>query len=615
MVASDETVSSDPGATPLSEASPTGQSDEPVAVVPAYRIALVIIALMWALATIPGLIFPMTMIHFMTMQFSPALAAVALSIWWFASLRVPLKHRVIGWLVTVSMLIATIMAADTSMSIPLFVRGLPVALSVLIIGMWLTKSVRWPRPGLVSLSILACGLLAAQFVRADRMNAEFGFNLVPRWQPTAEELFLAASENEAEPSIDVQAIRFPDESSYQNWTDFRGPNRDGVISGVGLSTDWKSAAPQELWRRPVGPGWSSFCVVGPLAFTQEQRGDQEAVVAYSVEDGSVVWVHEYPGRFEASMGGIGPRATPTYRDERLYVTGGSGRVFCLNAVDGDFVWEYDLMAELEVRLPDWGFSSSPLVLEDKLIVFAGGDAGKGTVALAREDGQFIWSAGDGTHGYSSPQRSTLHGQPQVLVASDRGIRSFRSQDGELLWQHDWEIGPMPRVTQPIVVDDTVYLTTGYGNGTQRIDVAYDDGVWSTTEQWTAPLKPYFNDAVYHDGFIYGFDGPIFMCLDADDGTKAWKRGRYGHGQVLLLADQELLLVITEEGELVLLEANPKKHVEIAEMESIEGVTWNHPVIAGGRLFVRNSEEMVCYSISSASTELEADSSSGVVEQD
>ena len=546
--------------------SPSNDSDEPAAqssnISAHSKIWLlppiIIVVAMWALLILPGKIWPLTAIHFMTMQAAPVFGALGLLIWWFLSRRLPVKSRILGAVLAFGTFAVAVFAAHSSMSMLMFIYGLPVAISLLVTGFLIFKSYGWPKQGWIGYVLLALFSLSSLFFRVGEIDAAFAFSLVPRNTPTAEETFLAelgeTSPNTETPELDSSLPAFDDPNV---WPDFRGINRDNVVSGVSLSTDWSSNPPKELWRRAVGPGWSSFCVVGPMVITQEQRGDDEAVVAYSVDDGSVVWTHQYPGRFEASMGGIGPRATPTYRDQRLYVTGAKGVVFCLDASSGNRIWEYDLVEQLGANVPAWGFSSSPLVYDDKVVVCASGAIDKGIACLSREDGSLLWSRGDGTHTYSSPQLSTLHGVQQIVVTDDIGVSGYESDSGQLLWEHDWVVTPMARVTQPLVVGNTVYLGTGYGNGTRRIDVSFKEGVWAAEKSWTAKLKPYFNDAVYHDGHIYGFDGPIMMCINAESGRKEWKRGRFGHGQVLLLKDQELLLVISEKGELILVRATPE----------------------------------------------------------
>ena len=560
--------------------------------------AVVIVLATWAIAVIPGLIRPLTFMHFVSMQGAPALGALALLVWWLASRALPMRQRLIGAGVVIVTYIAGVFAGHSSMHVVMYVYGLPIVLSLLVAGMLVAKKLKWPKQGWVAYLAIAVFLAASLFVRVGEMDAAFAFTLVPRSQPTAEEQFLRDAESQPTrvATDSTSDLSLPVGGEELVWAEFRGPHRDSAVAGVNLSTDWKTRPPKEIWRRKVGPGWSSFCIAGPLLITQEQRGQNEAVVAYMASDGSPVWNYQYPGRFEAAMGGVGPRATPTYRDQRLYVMGANGQVFCLDATNGKRVWEYDLVKQLKAPVPDWGFASSPLVLDETVVVFSGAGVNKGTIALTKDEGNLIWSGGDGTKGYSSPQLSVLHDVPQILVSSNRGVRSFNHKTGKLLWQHDWDIGVMARVTQPIVNHNVVYLGTGYGNGTQRFDVHFADGKWTTDEKWTVSMKPYFNDAVFHQGYIYGFDGPIFMCIDADDGSKAWKRGRYGHGQVLLLRDQDLMLVITEKGELVLLKTNPDKLEELAKLQAVEGVTWNHPVIANGKLFVRNAKEMVCYDL-------------------
>lgn len=563
--------------------------------------AVLIIVLLWAGITIPGMLRPLTFIHFVSMQGGPPLGFLAIAFWWMLSRSIPLKQRLLGIVLIIASFAGGLFLAHSSLNILMLVYGLPAALTLLVLGLLVGRSRGWSLQGWIGYAGFLIIPIIAQFVRVSEMDAAFAFSLVPRSTPTAEELFLAEIAKEPDVSKKMPSeTTLPTDPSEVAWSEFRGPQRDGTIRGVDFPTDWDANPLKEEWRKPVGPGWASFTAVGPLLFTQEQRGEQEAVVAYSAEDASTAWTFETEGRFEASMGGIGPRATPTYRDGKLYVTGGNGLVFCLDAKSGELVWEYDLIKQLKVPLPTWGFSSSPLVYNDLIIVFAGGGegedgTGKGTVALARETGKLVWSTGDGSHGYSSPHLATLHGKEQILVSSNRGIRSFEPSDGSMIWKHDWEIGQMARVTQPIVVDNTVYMGTGYGNGTMRFDVDLTDGFWTTEEAWVAPMKPYFNDAVFLDGYLFGFDGKIFMCIDAETGEKAWKKGRYGHGQVLLIEDQKLLLITTERGELVLVKATPDSHDEIARVKSVTGITWNHPVIANGRLYVRNAQEMVSYS--------------------
>ena len=560
--------------------------------------AVLITITMWIVMLVPEWFIPLTKLYFVLMHLGPLIGVIGLSLWWIATRVLPLKKHLLG-VALMGVLLAVAMAfMHPSMTIIMLFRGAPIAMSVMVAGWVLSRSLRMPRQGWIGVAGFVVVMFGALLVRSENMDADFAFDMVPRWKPTAEDHLLASLDDHS-PLEKRTDIVLPQEVSLTDWAEFRGPRRDGILTAMTFATNWETSPPPEIWRRPVGPGWSSFCVVGPLFFTQEQRGEMELVSAYTVADASPVWVQETKSRFEASMGGLGPRATPTYRDRHLYVTGGSGLIQCLDAATGVSIWQFDLIEALEVRMPDWGFSSSPLVLDDIVVVFAGGGDQHAMVALDRKEGTLVWSIGNGSHGYSSPQLATLQGVTQILITSNRGVQSVIPETGELLWRHEWDMDVAARVTQPTVVGNTVYLGTGYGGGTMRIDIHRQGDQWTTEEGWIAPMKPYFNDCVYQEGYLYGFDGPIFMCLDAESGKKAWKRGRYGHGQVLLIQDIKTLLITTEKkGDLILVEANPEKLVEVARIKSVEGITWNHPVIAQGKLFVRNGQEMVCYDLAS-----------------
>ena len=370
-------------------------------------------------------------------------------------------------------------------------------------------------------------------------------------------------------------------------------------AGVIFPTDWKASPPRELWRREVGPGWGSFTVVGDTLFTQEQRGEQEVVTAYHAKTGDLVWMNEVDSRFDEAVGGPGPRATPTYHEGKLYVQGAGGKIQSIDASTGSSIWVRDLTVDTPAKAPVWGFSASPLVVGDLVITYAGAGDGKSVVAYRREDGEIAWMAGNGTHSYSSPQLSTFDGVPQILMLSNFGLLALSPEDGNQLWQHEWDLGEEAnRVLQPLVLDNDVLIGTFLGMGTRRITVTHESDVWDTTEQWTSRhMKPYFNDFVEHDGYLYGFDNEIFACINLKDGKKEWKRGRYGHGQVLLVKDMNALLILGEQGELVLLGANPEKHTTLGSIQALDGKTWNHPVIAGNLLFVRNGAEAACYELS------------------
>jgi outer membrane protein assembly factor BamB len=358
----------------------------------------------------------------------------------------------------------------------------------------------------------------------------------------------------------------------------------------------KAHPPRQLWRQPVGPGWSSPIVVDNRVFTQEQRGGSEIIVSRDVATGNIVWVHSDTARFEESISGAGPRATPQFADGRIYSMGATGILNCLDAVNGNVIWSRNLVSDTGSKPFMWGFASSPLVSQGIVIVYVGG--AKGLLGYRQETGEQAWSVNTGAQCYTSAQPAQIGGKEQVLFFSDAGLVSVEPASGRVLWNHDVVAPNAPRSVQPQVISDSQVLVSSETDlGTALVDVKQVNDVWHAERGWrTRALKPSFNDFVVHDGYAYGFDGQIFCCTDLKTGKRAWREGEYGHGQVLRLADQGVLLVTSEEGEIVLLRASPQGNQELSRFQALSGKTWNHPAIARGRLFVRNGQEMACFEL-------------------
>jgi outer membrane protein assembly factor BamB len=384
-----------------------------------------------------------------------------------------------------------------------------------------------------------------------------------------------------------------------DWPGFRGPERDGIVRGVRIETDWSASPPVELWRRPIGPGWSSFAVAGDRIFTQEQRGDDEIVSAYDLGTGEPVWRHRDLARFWESNGGPGPRGTPTLSNGRVYTMGGTGILNVLDARDGAVVWSRNATSDTGRRVPDWGIASSPVVVGDVVIAATAGSL----AAYEADSGKPRWIGPKEGYGYSSPHLSTIDGVSQIVLVNGPGAIGVEPSDGTVLWNHVWG---GDSIVQPAVLGSgDLLIGSGSGlaaqTGMLRVTVAREPAGWSVKERWTSNgLKPYFNDFVVHKGHAFGFDGSILACIDLEDGKRKWKGGRYGHGQLVLLEDQDMLLVLSEEGELALVSATADKFTELARFPAIEGKTWNHPVLVGDVLLVRNGEEMAAFRLSLAS---------------
>ncbi|MCA1562297.1 MAG: PQQ-like beta-propeller repeat protein [Acidobacteria bacterium] len=541
-------------------------------------------------------------------------------VWWLFFSRAPWSERLGAVALMIVAVIATRFIVHASIRGGMMGMMLPMYLAIpgmgLALVVWAFAS-RNLAPGprraaLVATTLLACG--AFTLLRTEGVTGEGISQLTWRWVPTAEERLLATAEQipartaelpaasssaPAAPNTLEERLASPPPSTPAaakmnvRWPGFRGPGRDSILRGVRIETDWAKSPPVALWRQPIGPGWSSFAVAGDFLYTQEQRGDDEVVACYRVSTGKPVWLHKDAARFYESNGGAGPRATPTLSDGRVYTLGATGILNALDAGNGAVVWKRDAVADTGVTVPGWGISGSPLVVGDLVVVAASG----ALVAYDRTTGDKRWFVKSEGGSYSSPHIATIGGTAQILLIGGAGVTSVAPADGTVLWKHAWPGAP---IVQPAVMaDGDILITTGDamgGQGTRRLAVAHGSGGWKVEERWTSNgLKPYFNDYVVHKGHAFGFDGSILACIDLADGKRKWKGGRYGHGQLVLLPDQDLLLVLSEEGELALVKATPDQFTEVAaRVPAIEGKTWNHPALVGDVLLVRNGEEMAAF---------------------
>jgi outer membrane protein assembly factor BamB len=380
------------------------------------------------------------------------------------------------------------------------------------------------------------------------------------------------------------------------WTDFRGPARDGHYREQPIRTDWPPSGPPPLWKQPVGGGYASFVIAGGQAFTIEQRGPEEIAAAYDVRTGRELWTAAWAGVFRESMGGDGPRATPTWHAGKVYALGGSGELRCLDAATGAVVWRTNILTDAGASNLQWGMAAAPLIVDNTVVVLPGGGNGNSVVAYDRTTGGRAWSALDDAQSYSSPMLVTLGGVRQILVFSASRLMGLTPERGEVLWEFPWTTQYGVNASQPLLLgNDRVFVSTGYGNGAAAIELTQSGGRFSVRELWrTNRMKNQFTSSLLHEGFIYGLDESILACIDAATGELKWKGGRYGYGQVML-ADGHLI-VLTESGELALVRATPERHVELARFPVLEGKTWNHPAMSGGYLLVRNINEMAAFDL-------------------
>ncbi len=466
--------------------------------------------------------------------------------------------------------------------------------------------------GLTQLALAAVAVAAVAVIAVAAASVrlvEFSGNMVPtfefRWQESRDARLAAhrrgLGNGAPQTAMTVDLTRVSAEDSPQ----YRGPARDGVVVGPALALDWSRQPPKAVWRQPVGGGFAAFVVVGDTAITIEQRREQnvdlEAVVAYDTRTGRERWVHEYPALFSESLGGNGPRATPTVADGRVYAFGATGILSCLDGASGKSLWTVDVHQLNQSQNVQWGMCSSPLVYDGLVVVVPGSqkgsEASRLVLAFRAENGERLWGQGRAQAAYSSPALATLRGQRQIIVFDAVGLAGFDDAGGGELWRHPTTAPYDNAAAQPLVLaGDRVFFSNESGCGLLRIAQGAD-GKWSATPLWeNRNLKCAYANPVVVGNHVYGLDQGILACLDLKTGRRVWKSGkaRYGHGQLLLSG--ELLLVLTEGGELALVEATPEAFHERGKVPALEGKTWNNPALVRGRAYIRNHLEMACYEL-------------------
>ncbi|MBI3048708.1 MAG: PQQ-like beta-propeller repeat protein [Acidobacteria bacterium] len=410
-----------------------------------------------------------------------------------------------------------------------------------------------------------------------------------------------AAPPEAAPTKAAPAVAAP------YWTDFRGPFRDGHYRQRAIRTKWPAGGLTPLWKQPIGGGYASFVIARGRAFTIEQRGPQEVVAAYEVTTGRELWTTSWNALFRESLGGDGPRATPTWSDGVVYALGATGELRALDEATGRMLWRTNILEENGATNLDWGMAASPLIVDQTVVVLPGGPDGRSVVAYDRRTGARVWSSLSDKQAYASPMLVTLGGVRQLVVFAATRLVGLSPDRGDLLWEFPWRTAFDINAGQPLVLgENRVFLSSGYGTGAAVIELiaagaAGPDGPapravpFSVREIWrNNRMKNQFTSSVLHEGLIYGLDESILACVDAATGELRWKGGRYGYGQVLLASGH--LVVLTEDGDLALVRATPERHEEIVRFPAISGKTWNHPAMADGVLLIRNLAEMAAYDL-------------------
>jgi outer membrane protein assembly factor BamB len=521
------------------------------------------------------------------------LIGLVIIVWWAFFSRAPWLERLGAIFLMIISLIATSYLIDVSiatsmMGMMFYLYSIPVLCLAFVIWAVATKhlSDKVRRVTMALTILLSIGIW--MLLRTNGMTGDGHQDFAWRWTKTAEERLLSKAGDDSSKHISVNV---PTNTTIE-WPGFRGANRDGIIHGIKIKTNWSVTPPAVMWRKPIGPGCSSFAVHGNIFYTQEQRGDEEMVSCYNLTTGQPLWKHSDKIRFYEAHAGPGPRSTPTLVGNRVYTLGATGILNVLDAGSGTLIWSRNAAADAKVKVLQWGFTGSPLVIGDKVIVALSGKL----AAYDTASGKSKWISSDCGDSYSSPHLAVIDDISQVILMSKSGAISIDPISGKELWKYS---NPMTydRILQPAVIKTGDFLFANETAGLSRVTVSNAQGKWSVKKLWTSEeMKLYFNDFIIHKGHAYGFDGPSIACIDIKNGKLNWKGDRY-RGWLLLLADQDLLVVLTEKGELALVQATPEKFKELARIPAIKGKTWNHPVLVGDVLLARNAEEMAAFKLS------------------
>jgi outer membrane protein assembly factor BamB len=357
-----------------------------------------------------------------------------------------------------------------------------------------------------------------------------------------------------------------------------------------------SAALTPLWKQPVGGGYASFAVAHERAFTIEQRGREEVVAAYDVATGRELWTNAWAAEFRESMGGDGPRATPTWHEGHVYALGATGEFRVLDEASGKVRWRTNILTDNGAQNLDWGMAAAPLVVGDVVVVVPGGPNGRSVVAYDRLSGVRKWSALSDQAAYVSPMLVTLGGVQQILVFTATRLVAIPLSGGEPLWEYPWRSEYGINAAQPILLDgNRIFVSSSYAGAGAVVEVTGGPDGFTVREVWrNNRMKNQFSSSVVHQGTIYGLDMSILAAIDATTGELKWKGGRYGTGQLLLVGDR--LIVLTEDGDLAVVRATPERHEELTRVDVLDGKTWNVPAISGGYLLIRNLAEMAAFDL-------------------
>ena len=376
-----------------------------------------------------------------------------------------------------------------------------------------------------------------------------------------------------------------------DWPNWMGPDLDGISRETGWSTSWPESGLPQIWTKQLGIGFSSVSISDGLLYSMGHQDGQETVWCLNAETGQKVWAYSYDAELNANLYEGGPGSTPTIHGHDVYTLSIDGRLLALDRKTGEVRWEKDLQAELNVDLHEWGFDASPLIVDHQLIVQGGRVA-----SFNPRSGAKLWQSGKHQAGYGSVRAFPFRGKTLLASIDSEGLRISRLSDGAQVAFQEWKSPFRTNSTTPIIVDDRIYISTGYNVGCGLFRLA-DDGLQELYV--SRGMRNHFNNSILYDGHLYGFDGNsnlgrvvTLTCMEFETGEVKWKQRGLGCGSLMIANGR--LLILSEKGDLVLATATPHEFTEVARSGFLSGRCWTVPVLLNGRVYGRNAAgTLVC----------------------
>ena len=394
-------------------------------------------------------------------------------------------------------------------------------------------------------------------------------------------------------------------ASANDWPQFRGPDRDGISKETGLLKDWPAGGPPLAWKaNGLGKGYSTISVADGRIYTIGDRGDASFVVALKEPDGSPAWTAKLGEPGSVGWGGFeGPRASPTVAGKLVYAVGQHGELGCFDAASGTEKWRKDYKKDFGGQLPEWGFSEAPLVDGDKVVITPGGTEGS-IVALAKDTGAILWRSKEFTDKphYSSLIPAEIGGVRQYIQLTSQNVVGVAASDGKVLWRAPRR-GQTAVIPTPIYASGFVHVTSGYGAGSDLFSITGSGSKFTATPVYTAnkAMVNHHGGVVTVGGFVYGYsDGKGWTCQDFKTGQAKWQdKEKLGKGSITFADERLYLRQEDKAGTVALIEASPggyKQHGRFDQPNRSNANSWSHPVVANGKLYLRDQDLLLCYDI-------------------